>query len=150
MIVEAQADSAVVFGLHDEVGDDLLEILPNSFSHRASRTRIELHQFRHGVIVLLFGDVQLLQDFILVLLGEVIATLVDDVVFDLFQGRVFLALDLQEETLLKASCADARRVKILNDRKHVFHFFGSSVDSLIDSKFVNNGINVFPQESVIV
>ena len=150
VVVEAQADGAVVFGLHDKVGDDLLDVLSDGFSHRASRARVELYQFCYGIVVLLFGDVQLLQDFILVFLRELVTALADDVVFGLFQGRIFLALDLQQEAFLEVSRADARRVEVLDDGKYVFRFLGRGVYPLVDGEFVDKGVDAFPQEPVVV
>jgi len=77
-VVEGETNASVFLGFYQEVGNDLLEILADDISQRASWPWVELGQFVDGFIVCFFADVQALNNLFLVFSGKIIAKLLDD------------------------------------------------------------------------
>ena len=136
-VVQAEGDGAVVLCLHQKVGDNLLEVLPNGLAQGTAGPGIEFGEFAHGLLILFFRNSQLQQDLFFVLPGEVIATFADDVQLQLSQGRIFFPPDLQQQAFLKVAGTDAGWVELLDDRQYPFQFLRCGADALVDGQFVH-------------
>ena len=80
-IVQCKVDGAVVFGLDDEVGHNLLQVFPYGLAQRGAGTRIEFAKFLDGMLELVFADAELLLYLVPMLAGEIFVAVTDDVSF---------------------------------------------------------------------
>ena len=76
--VQRKVDGAVVLGLDDEVGYNLLHVLPHGFAQRGTGPGIEFAELLDGAVELVFTDADLLLYLIPMFAGEFFVTVADD------------------------------------------------------------------------
>ena len=86
-VIETDIDCSVIVCFHDEIGNDLLEVSPDSFSQRGTGTRVQLGDFADNFIERIFVDIQFPDDFLPMLAGEFFIIVSDNTFFE-FQYRV--------------------------------------------------------------
>ena len=81
---------------------------------------------------------------------EVLEMVFDDSLHQFAHLAFRLPLDLQQQTFLQVSGSDAGRIKGLEKFKELFYLSRRHVDAVIDSQFVRDVVEAFPQQSVTV
>ena len=145
-VVERQVDSAVVIGIHNKIGYDLLQVLADSFTQRRSRTRVQFADFFYGLLESFFFQSEFLLYFVPMLTGEIFVAFGNDCFFNI-KNRIgsevllfYLAPYLDEKAFLQVAGSQSGRVEILNDSQCFFQFSGSGFDAGINGKLIADAV----------
>ena len=84
------------------------------------------------------------------LAGKFFEIVVDHTGHQTLQPRCGSALYLQYQALLKRARTDACGIEGLQKQQHVFYLLDRRVDVMIDGQLLTDGIERFPEQSVIV
>ena len=84
------------------------------------------------------------------LLGKLVEVFAYHCPHKCFEARFVTSVYLQQQTFLQCACADARRVKLLQYRRHPVYLLGADVQPVVYSQLVGNGVGALAQQSVVV
>ena len=149
-IVEGEGDGAVVLGVDDEVGRDLLQTPAHRLTHGGPWSRIQLTELTEEGCCLFVVQTERRLDLLPVLLRESLEVVVHHTLHQVLQARGVATLYLEQQTLLEVARTDAGRVELLQDGEHLGNLVLCDIEVMIDGQFVADGVELLAEQSVVV
>ena len=169
-VVETERDAAVIVGIDDEIGRNLLDVAPLRLTHRGTWFRIEFpnlllngfHLFVRQVQCRLYLFPMFLLEFFEIIRNNRMQKGVFGRLVVWSFGRlglpslnreglgVGLSLYLQQQTFLQVSGSDSCRVEVLQNLQRFLNLLFRCIDVMIDSQLVADAVERFPKQSVVI